>query len=646
MRSLVRLALLRAAVNRGDLDAGRTLVDAILDDPASPDLVLRLARSTEVLHLQKSPPLPEAAEVLSSLAGLCSARSLPYFAGISLHNSMEVSLAAGRYKHAYDLGERALDKFAESGQRRSIASAHATLAICAAELGRSDLMREHLGIALRPKDEIGPDCAVTSSYLMTILGEDERAAELLGIAEGHIRGRSVDAAVMTWYRLATARRAVALGDHVAALAALAPPPADWAVGPGARAAALTLRAMALLQQGDQEGACDAADDGLAEAASSGALSWDVRLAVVRAIAQRNEAATRQAVARAARLGALAVLDVAEPIAELLDVLTPLPPDVMQSITDHPTRWRLILRRQMDRGPSLAAYAAATLLDEIGTADDIPVLRAYERAYLRSRRGIRLGRKLAERASPSLIVHDLGRASFEIGSRSVDLGAIRRRAASLLTYLIARPRQIATRERVLDDLWPELAPAAAANSLNQTLYFLRRDIDPWYEDAASIEYIQFRGETLALTPGLVHVESVEFHRSAVELLSRKDVTPDELTACQSRYRGHFAPEFEYEDWSTDWRNLLHTTYLHLVSHLQKALVQLGDLQSAIGVTQVALAIDPRSPELHECLVWLLGASGYRAAAAEQYSRYASVVEEELGAPAQSFGELVGAPFPPS
>ena len=29
-----------------------------------------------------------------------------------------------------------------------------------------------------------------------------------------------------------------------------------------------------------------------------------------------------------------------------------------------------------------------------------------------------------------------------------------------------------------------------------------------------------------------------------------------------YRGHFAPEFEYEEWADEWRTHLHTTYLHL------------------------------------------------------------------------------------
>jgi len=644
MRSLVRHALLRAAFNRGDLETGRSLVDSILDDPASPDLVLRLARSTEILHLRKNPPLREIGGVLRLLTEVCEARNLHYFTGISLHNHMEVDLAAGLYADAYRRGERAIEEFALAGQRRSQASAHATLAICAAELDRRDLMEEHLNRALEPRVKVGADSAVTSSYLMTVLGEEDRAAMLLAIAEAAMRTGSTDAAVATWYRLAVARRAIALHQTDAALAALEPSTLNWAVGPGARPAAATLRSIALLQAGDVQGSSECARRGSIEANDTGAHSWTARLGVIEALARRDQVQARNSIARAAAAGALAVLDVSEAISTALDLLSPLPSEIQHSIARHPERWRLVLRRQMDEGPSLAAQSAARLLDEVGTAEDIPLLRAYERTYLRGHRGSKLGRKLAERESPPLVVHDLGRAWFEVGTRSVDFGRIRRRAASLLTYLIARPKQIATRERVLDDLWPDLPPAAAANSLNQTLYFLRREIDPWYEDGASIDYVQFQGETLSLTPGLVSAESIEFHRTAVQLLSRDDVSADELRACQSRYVGNFAPEFEYEDWSADWRGLLHTTYLHLVSYLQRCLVTSGDFRSAISVTQSALAVDPRSPELHQCLIWLLGASGFRAAAAEQYSRYVTVVEEELGQPAQALSELVEAPFP--
>ncbi len=69
--------------------------------------------------------------------------------------------------------------------------------------------------------------------------------------------------------------------------------------------------------------------------------------------------------------------------------------------------------------------------------------------------------------------------------------MRRKSASLLMFLVTRPNFTATREQVLEELWPDNDPSSASNSLNQSLYFLRRDIDPWYEDDMSLEYIAIR-----------------------------------------------------------------------------------------------------------------------------------------------------------
>ena len=88
------------------------------------------------------------------------------------------------------------------------------------------------------------------------------------------------------------------------------------------------------------------------------------------------------------------------------------------------------------------------------------------------------------AGPGSVIHQ-GR-----GSR-VPIGSIRRRAAALLYYLVSRPTQTATREQIMEELWPDLVPTSAANSLNQTLYFLRREIDPFYDEDESYEYVSTR-----------------------------------------------------------------------------------------------------------------------------------------------------------
>ena len=59
---------------------------------------------------------------------------------------------------------------------------------------------------------------------------------------------------------------------------------------------------------------------------------------------------------------------------------------------------------------------------------------------------------------------------------------------MLCYLITRMRFSATRDEILDALWPEMAPNVALNSLNQTVYFLRRVFEPGYKEDTSAGYV--------------------------------------------------------------------------------------------------------------------------------------------------------------
>ncbi len=58
---------------------------------------------------------------------------------------------------------------------------------------------------------------------------------------------------------------------------------------------------------------------------------------------------------------------------------------------------------------------------------------------------------------------------------------------------------ATRDQVLEVLWPELEPEVAGNSLNQTVYFLRRVFEPSFTDDLTPGYVHHNSEVLWLDP---------------------------------------------------------------------------------------------------------------------------------------------------
>jgi DNA-binding SARP family transcriptional activator len=192
--------------------------------------------------------------------------------------------------------------------------------------------------------------------------------------------------------------------------------------------------------------------------------------------------------------------------------------------------------------------------------------------------------------------------------------MRRKAASVLMYLVTRPGLVANREQIIDDLWPESDPSSGTNNLNQSLYYLRRDIDPWYEDDFSLDYVRFQGDLVWLESELVTADSVEFVRQANQ--SVHDFEP--ALAMLTSYAGRFAPEFEYEEWAIAWRSRVHSTFLEVANRTIDELVHQRDMQAAARVAAGALQVDPDATDIERRLVWLYGRLGLESAARTQHA----------------------------
>jgi two-component SAPR family response regulator len=194
---------------------------------------------------------------------------------------------------------------------------------------------------------------------------------------------------------------------------------------------------------------------------------------------------------------------------------------------------------------------------------------------------------------------------------------------------------------MDDLWPDLDPDSAANSLNQTLYFLRRDIDPWYEDGVSANYVVYESELMWLDCELASVDSIEFRDQ-----SRRAIADGaDLEAARSAlklYRGRFAPEFEYEDWAMAWRDGLHATYLHLAETTVSRMCESGLLRESAELCQLVLGIEPAAESVERALVWTYGRIGAASAATEQYQHLARSIRQALGVEPPSLRDVLETP----
>ncbi|MFL5680583.1 MAG: BTAD domain-containing putative transcriptional regulator [Chloroflexota bacterium] len=294
--------------------------------------------------------------------------------------------------------------------------------------------------------------------------------------------------------------------------------------------------------------------------------------------------------------------------------------------ERPARWLASLRTTVDDPESRSRWAAADLLDTVGEAEDVLRLRSLAK----SRKGpdaIRsVGRRLARRLAPRVFVEDQGAVTIKIGTQVVAGTQIRRKVLALLCFLLSRPDFAATRDQVLDALWPDLDPLVGLNSLNQTVYFLRRVFEPEYQEETSPGYVRHDSSILSLDTELVRGRSAE----CWERIARASASgaPADVASVAGHYKGKFALDFSYEEWSTDYRDSLHAAYLQVVEHAVSADTNASEFGRAIGLARGALEIDPTAEDLEKALLRLYRLSGAHSAAAEQYGHYAGALRRDL------------------
>jgi DNA-binding SARP family transcriptional activator len=292
----------------------------------------------------------------------------------------------------------------------------------------------------------------------------------------------------------------------------------------------------------------------------------------------------------------------------------------------PERWRDPLRSAL-ANPNQRSLRAAELLDQIGTHSDVALLRGVARALRRRGIGGRLGRDLARRLAPRVILEDIGRVQLRVGGRVMGELDVRRKVLSLMCFLITRPGYAATKDEVVDALWQDVDPVSGVNSLNQTLYFLRRVLEPSYSDDLSANYVRHESDVIWLEGSLVSSVS-GLCRQLIERAS-EDPTEGPILALSRTYRGRFALDFAYDAWAEAYRDNLHAAYLETIERALPKLISRGQATIAIAVARRALAVDPEAQELEQVLLTAYHAIGAHAAVSQQYRRYASIMRDEMG-----------------
>jgi DNA-binding SARP family transcriptional activator len=166
-----------------------------------------------------------------------------------------------------------------------------------------------------------------------------------------------------------------------------------------------------------------------------------------------------------------------------------------------------------------------------------------------------------------------------------------------------------------------------NSLNQTVYFLRRVFEPEFSEQLSPGYVQHDSNVLWLDTELVSARSA----SCLELIKLAGGSPSSaaVDTLASTYVAKFALDFTYEEWAIAYRDSLHAAYLQIMETAVTRDTAAGAFDRAIGLARRALTADPDADQIEVSLLRLYRLSGAHSAAAEQYAHYANALKREIG-----------------
>jgi LuxR family transcriptional regulator, maltose regulon positive regulatory protein len=235
----------------------------------------------------------------------------------------------------------------------------------------------------------------------------------------------------------------------------------------------------------------------------------------------------------------------------------------------------------------------------------------------------------------LHVETLGRFAIWRGDdRLPDTSWGREKARQLFQYLITYRQRYTARERIIDDLWPELDANRADRDFKVALNAMNTALQPDRATRSLSAYIARQGASYGLDPDAplaVDVDRFEaglMAASQVEAQNRRQAI-ERYRPVLALYRGDYLPDALYNDWASAERERLTAIYLAAATRLARLLLAEGEIVEMLLWCQRVIAIDPCWEEAYRLLMRGHMATGNRPLALRAYQQCRAALIEELG-----------------
>jgi DNA-binding SARP family transcriptional activator len=197
---------------------------------------------------------------------------------------------------------------------------------------------------------------------------------------------------------------------------------------------------------------------------------------------------------------------------------------------------------------------------------------------------------------------------------------------LLAYLVAHPVG-ASKERIIEELWPEIEPGQGAARFDRTASLIRTRARGRESTRMFLERV---GDSYRLERVAWWVDAWEFERLIKEA-GRSEDQADSVTMLRGAvalYRGEFCDD-QYYSWAETIRERYRSLFVEASARLADLLTEAGGHEEALLVLDRAIEADPVCEDLTRRAMAIEAALGRRAAALSRYRKTEAVLDTELG-----------------
>jgi DNA-binding SARP family transcriptional activator len=202
--------------------------------------------------------------------------------------------------------------------------------------------------------------------------------------------------------------------------------------------------------------------------------------------------------------------------------------------------------------------------------------------------------------------------------------------SVLRYLLARQRHACSRDQLIEEFWPDTPMPTARNRLQVAVSGLRQDL----RTVTPEPVIEYANGGYRINPQLsvtVDVARFDAEMAAGRAAQRTGDPAAALTAYRGAvalYRGDFAADAPFEQWTLLPRERLRLAYLDALDRMSGIQIDKGLLDDCIVTGHRMLDMDPCREDAHRLLMQCYASQGRPYLALRQYELCCRVLRATL------------------